>query len=294
MKGNESVYVAKKYGFSWAYDSAEKVIGDPNVNTLFIVTRHDTHARYVMEGIKAGKHVYVEKPLALNETELNEIKDLYKSTIDNRQQTTAQFLMVGFNRRFSPAIQKVKSLFEDAQQKAINIRINAGNLPPDHWVNDPEVGGGRIIGEACHFIDLAMFLSGGRIKTVFAREMRDPHELSNTVVINLEFENGSVASISYLSNGSKRLPKEYVEVFCGGSTAVIDDFKTLTVYSNSVRKHKFKGQDKGHSEQLRRFLEGVRNGTECPISFEDSYTSMLATFKVLESIRSGRRLSIAQ
>lgn len=295
MKGNESVYVAKKYGFARAYDAAEKVISDPDVNTLFVVTRHDTHAKYVMEGLRAGKHVYVEKPLAMTETELSEIQEIYTSNIgQSGNRTIGQSLLVGFNRRFSPAVKQIRSMFEESQPKAVSIRINAGNLPPEHWVNDPEVGGGRIIGEACHFIDLAMFLAGGKITRVSGHEMKDPNNLGNTVSVSLEFDNGSVASLGYFSNGSKKLPKEHIEVFCGGTSAVIDDFKSLTIYGRSVKKYKFKGQDKGHSEQLKRFLDSIREGKECPIPFEESYMSMLATFKVLESIRTGRAVSLEE
>jgi polar amino acid transport system substrate-binding protein len=291
IKGNESVYVAKKYGFSRAYDTAEKVIADNDVNTVFVVTRHDAHANYVMESLKAGKHVYVEKPLAMNENELANIQNLYNSS-SRQENAPATLLMVGFNRRFSPAVKKIKSIFLAEQPKAINIRINAGNLPPEHWVNDPEFGGGRIIGEACHFIDLAMFLAGSSIKSVFAKEMKDPDNLSNTLSITLDFDNGSVAGITYFSNGSKKLPKESIEVFCGGTVAVINDFKSLQIFSSTVKKLKFSGQDKGHAEQLKLFLDAVRNGTPCPVPFTESFMSMLATFKVLESLRSGRAISL--
>jgi polar amino acid transport system substrate-binding protein len=281
-RGNDTLYVAKKYGFANTYDSPDKVINDPNVNTVFIVTRHDTHAQFVLKSIAAGKHTYTEKPLSLYPEELEEIKNKYEASQQNK------YLMVGFNRRFSPFIKKIKSLFLDDQPKAINIRINAGSLPVDHWVNDPEVGGGRLIGEACHFIDLAMFIAGSKITSVFANALSDPHGLKNTVTINLKFENGSVANISYFSNGSKKLPKELIEIFCGETTAIIDDFKKMIVYGKTLSKINLKSQDKGHAQEMREFLKAIRNGEPCPIPFEDSYISTLATFKVIESLKGNR------
>jgi polar amino acid transport system substrate-binding protein len=285
-RGNDTLYVAKKYGFASTYDSAEKVINDSNVNTIFIVTRHDTHAKFVIEGIKAGKNVYTEKPMSLYPEELEEIRQKYEASKQDK------FLMIGFNRRFSPFIKKVKSLFLDEQQKAINIRINAGNVPPDHWVNDPEIGGGRIIGEACHFIDLAMHLAGSKITSVFANEMKDSHGLQNTIIVNMKFENGSVANLSYFSNGNKKLPKEHIEVFCGESSVVIDDFRKMTIYGKSVQTIKGKGQDKGHSQEMKEFLDAIRNGQTCPIPFNESYHSMLATFKTIQSLKEKRVIEI--
>jgi polar amino acid transport system substrate-binding protein len=282
-KGNTARYVADKYGFSYCGSSAAEVIEDEKINTVFVLTRHDTHAGYVLEAIKNKKHVFVEKPLAMNEEELEKIKIAY-------EKAGAGQLMVGFNRRFAPAVQKVKSLFTDEQAKSIQMRINAGQLPADHWVNDPEVGGGRIIGEACHFVDLAMFVAGAPITSVSADAMNDANGLYNTVVISLEFSNGSVASIGYFSNGSKKLPKEQIEVFCGGTVAQMDDFKNLTIYKDKVKSIKFKGQDKGHKEEIKQFFKSITEGLPCPIPFSESYLSTLATFKVLQSIRERRKI----
>lgn len=285
-KGNETIYVAKKYGFSSAYDNAEKVINDSKVNTLFIVTRHDTHARFVLHGIETGKHVYTEKPLCLNIDELDSIRSKYESS------TNRKFVMIGFNRRFSPAVKKIKSLLLEEQPKAINIRINAGDLPFDHWVNDREIGGGRIIGEACHFIDLAMYIAGSKPTVVNAVEMKDPLGLQNTLTINIKYENGSIANISYFSNGNKKLPKENIEVFCGEISFIINDFKYMTVYDKSVKKIRFKGQDKGHAQEMKDFLKAIKHGYSCPIPFEESYLSMLTTFKVIQSINETRTIQL--
>lgn len=281
MLGNESLYVGKKYGFRNTYSDAEKVINDEDVNTLFIVTRHNTHAEFILKGIKAGKHVYTEKPMAMSEEELEEIRRAWEKSSKNH-------LMIGFNRRFSPAVKKVKILFLNGQPKTINIRVNAGIVPPEHWVNDPEIGGGRIIGEACHFIDLAMYLAGANIISVSATAMDDANNLNNSIIINLKFANGSIASVNYFSNGNNNLPKESIEVFCGSCVAQINDFKTLTIFGKSVNKTKFKRQDKGHAAEMQLFLNSIRNGKPCPIPFIESYMSTLATFKVLESIKTGR------
>lgn len=287
-RGNLSKYVGEKYSFNYCAESADEIFADDKVNTIVITTRHDSHAEYVIKGIESGKNVFVEKPLAMTEEELDQIRDAYFAASETR----AVKVMVGFNRRFAPSVQEVKKLFLDEQSKSIMIRVNAGVVPADHWVNDPKVGGGRIIGEGCHFIDLAMFLAGARISTVAASAMKDPNGLSNTVVVNLEFSNGSVASICYFSNGNKAIAKEYIEVFCGQTVAIIDDYKTLTIAGNRTSVQKLKGQDKGHSNELKQFLQGIKNGTPQPISFDDCYTSSLATLKVLESIRENRKISI--
>lgn len=283
-QGNESLYISKKYGFSKCFDSGDKVIDDKAVNTVFIVTRHNLHSKFVLKALQAGKNIFVEKPLAMNYEELLQIKELYES-LEKKPR-----LMVGFNRRFSPYIQNIKNTFLDDQQKAINIRINAGQLPAEHWVNDPKIGGGRIVGEACHFIDLAMFLAGAKITSVNAEAINDPDNLNNTVSINLSFENGSIANISYFSNGSKKLPKEQIEVFCGGVVIEIEDFNVMRIYSNRIKKLKYKKQDKGHREQLKQYINSIKTGAPAPISFEDCYHSTLATFKVLESIKSKRHI----
>jgi polar amino acid transport system substrate-binding protein len=284
-RGNNAKYVADKYDFTYCAGSAEDILTDKNINTIFITTRHNTHADYLIKSINSEKHVFVEKPLAMNETELLAIKEAYEKS-DRKN------VMVGFNRRFSPAVQHLKNLLLEDQPKTICIRINAGAIPRDHWVNDPQVGGGRVIGEACHFIDLAAYLAGGKINSVSAFSMDDADKLNNSVVINLKFSNGSSASLSYFSNGNKLVPKEYIEVFCGGIVAQIDDFKVLKIYDKSLKKIKFKVQDKGHMNEIKYFLESIKNGKVCPIPFEESFLSTLATFKVLESLSTGRSINI--
>lgn len=284
-RGNNAKYVGEKYKFSYLASTGEEIISDPNINTIFITTRHNLHADYVLKAIQGDKHIFVEKPLAMNETELQDIKSAYELNPNNH-------LMVGFNRRFSPAVKDLKKLFLKEQAKSIVIRINSGIMPVDHWVNDPEIGGGRIIGEACHFIDLAMFLADSPIVSVSADSMNDPNHLNNTVVINLKMQNGSVASICYFSNGNKDVPKEYIEVFCGGTIAQIDDFKSLKVYGKNSKVIKFKRQDKGHAAGVQTFLKSIKEGNACPIPFHESYLSMLSTFKVNQSLLENRKIVI--
>jgi predicted dehydrogenase len=285
--GNTSRYVADKYKFAYCTDNAAKIIEDTTIDTVFITTRHNLHAQYVIDAIKEGKNVFVEKPLALNETQLNEIVQAYQAVDSGK----AIRLMVGYNRRFSPFIQKIKSVFTNNQPKTITIRINAGMIPSGHWVNDPETGGGRIVGEACHFIDLAMCLAGSAIQSVYAAGFSESTGLIDTASIILTFNNGSVASINYLANGNKNLPKEYIEVFCNGAVAILEDFRKLTILGR--KKTVIKGkQDKGHKEELMQFIRAIKEGKPCPIPFEELHQSTLATFKVLESIKEKRAIDL--
>lgn len=279
--------LADKYKFAWCSGNSQEILDDKEINTIFIATRHDSHAGYVIKGLQSGKNVFVEKPLCMQEEELEVIKDAL--------QKSGKQLMIGFNRRFSPLIQSlVKMVHEKANAPvSINYRINAGIVPSDHWIHDKNVGGGRIIGEACHFIDLAMHIAGSPISSVSAVAVPDTNGQNDTVGINLAFENGSVANISYFSNGNKDVSKEYLEVFFGGRIAIIDDFNALTVYGKSTTEKKTKGQDKGHKNEVAAFLESIRAGTPCPIPFAEQYLSMLATFKVLTSIANkGERIFI--
>lgn len=275
-KGNNARNIADKYAFNYCTDKSNELIADKNCNTIFVVTRHDSHSEYVKEAIKNKKHVFVEKPLCLKEDELTEIVELQKDT------TT--FVMVGFNRRFAPHIQKVKTLLNHDQPIAINYRINSGTIPSDHWIHNKNIGGGRIIGEVCHFIDLVSFISGSKISSISANEMSSANNLRDTLIINLKMENGSIATISYFSNGSKELSKEYLEIFSNGQSIIIDDFKNMTIYGKSTKTMNLSNQDKGHKEEVKVFLDAIKKGQNCPIPFNETHNAMLATFKVEESI----------
>ena len=182
-------------------------------------------------------------------------------------------------------------LLKPEQPKSINIRINAGAVPADHWVHDPETGGGRIIGEACHFIDLAIFLADSPVTSVSAAEIRSPENLMDSFTATLKFRNGSAASINYFSNGNKDVPKELIEVFCDGTIALIDDFRKLNFHGKQSFRLK-STQDKGHSNELKVFTEAITKGLSAPIPFEELYHTSLVTFSIIESIQSRRTIEI--
>ena len=286
-KGNEARNVADKYGFDFATGDAEEIISNKDINTIFIVTPHNLHAEYVLKGLKAGKNVFVEKPLALKLEELGEIEKYYQSLPASERPG----LMVGFNRRFSPHILKIKNLFSDQIPKAINYRINAGHVPPEHWVQDPDIGGGRIIGEVCHFFDLCMFIAASEPVTVSANVLQSAQSLMDTLTVNISFKNGSIASIAYFSNGSKELPKEYLEVFSANQVAIVYDFKSMEVYGKKMTKTKLPRQDKGHKQELIEFVNALKEGKTLPISFGDLYISSLAPFKIIESIQTRKTIT---
>ena len=286
-RGNTAKYIGDKYGFNYCAATGDEILNDKNINTVFITTRHNLHADYVIKAIEQNKHIFVEKPLSMNESELSKIWSVYKKAIENGN---SNLVMVGFNRRFAPAIQYAKRLFNKEQIKSISIKINAGVLPPDHWVNDPLVGGGRIIGEVCHFIDLATFLADSSIISVSAEKLNDMNQLPNTVIINLKMKNGSIASINYFSNGSPLVSKEEIEIFCGGTIVQINDYKTLIVSDKKSKKIKYKSKDKGHVGELNLFLNSIKNGNPCPIPFKESYLATLATFKIVQSLSENRKI----
>jgi polar amino acid transport system substrate-binding protein len=285
-RGTTAKYIAEKYNFYLCTDNADEIINNPNINTIFIFTRHNLHAEYVIKAIQQNKNVFVEKPLAMNIDELLAIKNAYETSNYTGR------LMVGFNRRFAPQVQKLKTLFDKNQPKAINIRVNAGKVPKEHWVNDPKIGGGRIIGEGCHFIDLATFIADSKIKNIYANSIADADNLFDTVAINLYFENGSVANISYFSNGNKSLSKEYIEVFCDNRVIIIDDFINMKDYTNKINKTKLSSQDKGHANELVSFINSIKNNLPSPISFDELFNTTMATFAVLESCNTNRSVQI--
>lgn len=288
---NNARYIADKYGFAKCTGNAQEVFEDKDVNTVFIATRHDTHAEYVMESLKNDKNVFVEKPLCLTENDLNEIKSLYESK--NVQ------LLLGFNRRFSPFTDTLKKFISQSVKigntnpLSINYRINAGVISADHWVHDPAIGGGRILGEVCHFIDYCTYIAESKVIGVSAVSLESADNKQDTLIINLSMANGSIAAINYFSNGQKDLSKERIEIFSGGTVAVIDDFKSISTYGKNLTEKSGK-QDKGHQKEVQLFLESLREGKSSPIPFDDIYHSMLVTFKVIESIaRNGERINIS-
>jgi polar amino acid transport system substrate-binding protein len=284
-KPNNAKNIASKYNFKFCISNADYIFSDNATNTVFISTRHNSHAEYVLSALRNKKHVFVEKPLCLTEEELNNISEAYKGS--------DSILMVGFNRRFAPLIQKAKNVFTGQTPLSINYRINAGMLPKDHWTQDSNIGGGRILGELCHFIDLCAFIAGSTIESVSAIATRTAQNLNDTVSVSLAFGNGSIASISYFSNGSKELEKEYLEIFGSGQTVIIHDFKSMDVYGKGHKTENLSKQDKGHKAEMTAFVSAVENGKASPIAFGEIYNSTLATIRVQESVmQQGRQLLV--
>ena len=275
--GTTSKRVAEKYGFGFCTANEVDIFENNDINTLFVATRHDSHAKYVMKGLEKGMKVYVEKPLCLSLDELREIMDLcaWKQTS----------VMVGFNRRFSPLSQIIKRRVGDGKM-AMLYRANVGHIPSGHWIQDPAIGGGRIIGEACHFIDYLTFMCGSVPVKVTASAMKDSENLNDTANIMIEFENGSVGTICYYANGSKAMPKEYVEIYSSGTTAVLDDFKSCKIYGKKVEAHKLSVQDKGQKNMVETYFDASRCGSVL-IPMKEVFAVTAASLAALTSIKEG-------
>lgn len=273
--GTTSKRVAEKFHFNNCTSNEKDIIDNKDINTLFIATRHDTHAHYVIEGLKAGKNVYVEKPLCLTLEQLSEIEQ-----IAGEKQSG---VMIGFNRRFSPFAQKLKTKLGSGKMSMI-YRVNAGSIPADSWIQDMNVGGGRIIGEACHFIDFMTFMCGSLPCKVSASALTDSQNLNDIVNVLIEFENGSIGTLAYYANGSKNLPKEYFEVYSSGVTGIIYDFTKCEIYGRNCEKYKLSHQDKGQKHMLECFFNSISNG-KLPIDMKEIFSVTKASFAVLKSLQ---------
>lgn len=287
-KGVTASHAAKKFGFASATADFDAVLSDPAVNAVVIATRHDLHARMAAAALGAGKHVFVEKPLALTEEQLEEVMRAY----DEACGKAPLHLMVGFNRRFAPHLVKMKSLLAGAAEpKAFVMTVNAGSIPASHWTQDPLVGGGRILGEGCHFVDLLRFLAGSAIAEVQARAVGgSPSDgiREDKAVVTLAFADGSIGTIHYLANGHKSFPKERLEVFCGGRILVLDNFRRLTAFGwKGFRGDRLWRQDKGHAAEVAAFVSAVENGGPPPIPFDEIVEVTRATFEIARRITGG-------
>ena len=285
--GVSSVHNGKKFGFASATTDADAVATHDSVDTVVIATRHDTHAKYTVAALEAGKNVFVEKPLAIDRDGLEQVKLAYK---DANNHSSASLLMVGFNRRFSPLIVKMKSLLAaKSEPVAMVMTVNAGELPGDHWLQDPVQGGGRIIAEACHFIDLLRFLSGSSITAIQGVRMGAAPGVAirdDKATITIEFENGSFGTVHYLANGHRSFPKERVEVFCGGGVLQLDNFRSLHGFGwPGFKKMKLSRQDKGNAACVAAFIEAVKNGKEAPIPADQLFEVSAATFDAVDAIQ---------
>jgi len=261
--GTSASLAASRFGASRASTDPADALDDPSVDTVVIATRHDSHARYVEQALRAGKNVFVEKPLAITHAELGALD---RCVAELAAEGRLPLLGIGFNRRFAPTTLRMSELLASQDgPRALTLTMNAGPVPTGHWSQDLDAGGGRIVGEACHLIDLARFLVGATITDVQSTFLGGggPRE---TVAISLAFADGSLATVGYFANGSRRYPKERVEVFSGGRVLVNDNFRTLKAYGwQGVRPVRLLTQDKGHQAGVAAFLDAVRQGGEPPI-----------------------------
>jgi len=286
-RGQTADHGANAFGFARASTEIDDVLNDPAINAVLVATRHSNHAELTARCLAAGKSVIVEKPLALDEDQVNQV-------ITARQGSNA-FFTVGFNRRFAPMVVEAKKLLARHQgPKMLVLRVNAGALPAESWVNAAEEGGGRILGEVCHFVDLARALAGSEIVAVQADAARVTHGGCDDLTVTLAFQDGSLATIVYTAQGDSAFSKERFECFAGGTVVAIDNFLTLSVTENGrtrIEKAKM-GQDKGHRAELEAFVVAVSQGGAAPVDEAELVETARATIAVLDSLREGRRISL--
>lgn len=286
-RGLSAKAAIEKYGFSFASGDIEDVVGDAEIQAIFVFTRHDTHAPLAIKALEKGKHVFVEKPTALT---LDELYDL----AGKLQEHNESILLTGFNRRFAPAVKAIEKHLPHALPRAIHMRVNAGKLPKEHWVNDEQIGGGRIIGEVCHFIDLAAHFAQGKPLDISTAGLRSEAQNEDTLGLVMRFDDGSIASISYFSNGNPSVPKEEIEVFSGGVVAQIHDWKSWSVKGKKTYSGKQGKADKGHEAIIEAFIHAIKEGKPSPIPFESQYSSMMMSFAARKSLRESRVVSLQE
>ncbi|MFZ2654918.1 MAG: bi-domain-containing oxidoreductase [Victivallales bacterium] len=281
-------HAATKFGIENALTDYRQILDDKEVNTVFIATGHHTHAQLVTEALAAGKHVFVEKPLCIYKEELSDIAEALQAHPDRQ-------LMVGFNRRFSPHTQKIKQLLNGrGGPLAMNMTVNAGEIPADVWLHDPKRGGGRIIGEGCHFIDLLSYIAGSPVKTVSAMMVGDgPAVREDKMAIVLGFADGSVGTLNYFSNGSKSYPKETLEVFSDGRVLKLVNFRRTTGFGfKNFKKFTTWRQDKGHQTEITQFVERVKQGGAMLIPFDGLVNVTLASFAAMTAASEKRVIAL--
>jgi predicted dehydrogenase len=286
--GLKARYAADKFSFSSCTTNADEVFKSPNVNTVLIATRHNLHAPQTLSALQNGKDVFCEKPLCMNETELAAIVRVSSSS--------GRRLMVGYNRRFAPLAVRLKDFFDqNSEPIAVQYRVNAGFIPRGNWVHDPTEGGGRIIGELCHFVDFLIFLTRSLPVRVSAHALPDSGRYSSdNVIVAVDFDDGSVGTIAYVANGDKAFSKERIEMLGGGAAAVLEDFRSLELVrgGRATRERSRMGQDKGHRGEWQAFAEAIRTGAPSPIPLEQIVASTLATFSVLRSRETASAVAI--
>lgn len=315
--------LARKFGFTHSTTDYHQILADNEVDTILITTRHNSHAKFVIEAIQAGKHVFVEKPLCMNEEELKQIIEAtiiasgakqsnpYEQIASSAAPPTndvedeiatiltvatndGRMVMVGFNRRFSPHIQAIKkALGNNPGPMNINATMNAGAIPTNVWVHDLQVGGGRIIGEACHYLDLCVFLTGSEIQSVCMNAMgENPKENTDNASILIRFKNGSNAVINYFANGAKAYNKERVEVFSRERVFIMDNFRTTKGFGAKGFKNLKTKLDKGHKTQFQNFIQRIQAGGEPLIPFSEIVNVTRASFAAIQSLKEGRWMEV--
>lgn len=277
--GVSGVHAGRKYGFDETTTDTNRLFTDAETRAVVITTQHDSHAHFVLQALEGGKHVFVEKPLCLTLAELNDIESAQLATGGR------SMVMVGFNRRYAPQVQKMKQLLGGVTgPKAFIMTVNAGAIPADHWTHDPEAGGGRIIGEACHFIDLLRFLAAAPITGWKRMSMDAPTR--DTVSIQLSFADGSVGTVHYFANGSKAFPKERLEVFVAGRVLQLDNYRKLTGFGwPGFAKMNLWRQDKGQKACAAAFVQAVAKGGNAPIPFEQVLEVSRVSIEIAEAAR---------
>jgi predicted dehydrogenase/threonine dehydrogenase-like Zn-dependent dehydrogenase len=283
--GVSGVHAGRKFGFDLTTTDEVELFDNREINTVVIATRHNSHADLACRALKSGKHLFVEKPLAITRDQLNDIESVY---VERMASNSAPLLMVGFNRRFAPQIQKMKSLMSQVKEpKSLIMTVNAGAIPQNHWTQDPKTGGGRIIGEGCHFIDLLRFLVGVPIISVQVMKAGESGiELEDKVSFTLGFQDGSVGTVHYLANGHKSFPKERLEVFCAGRILQLNNFRQLRGYGwPGFKKMNLWRQDKGNAACAAAFVNAVREGLPSPIPFDELVEVTRVSFDIIDAIR---------
>lgn len=305
-RGMTAKAVSEQFGFGYAAEGPEKIIEDSQINAVLIATRHNLHGPLVKKALEAGKHVFVEKPLCLDIKELQEILAALKNRPAEKDERSSSgtftnassgqsMLMVGFNRRFSPFVKKAREwLRETGGPSVLLYTVNAGFIPRESWIQDPNEGGGRILGEVCHFVDTLRFLSGASVSSVSASCIRteDRSQVNrDSVAITLQYRNGTLGTIIYQALGSRDVPKERIEISSGGSTVIVDDFRKMDIFSTKKESVK-KVQDKGFDGEIEAFVNALTRGETPPIPLADLFESTLVTFAIHASLNTGERVDL--
>jgi len=284
--GASANFAQNNFGFETAATNEAAIMDNKEINAVLIATRHDSHAELTIRALSKGKAVLVEKPLGLTKEELSSVKEA--------RENSNSFIQVGFNRRFAPLTKKICDILRELEGPRFMVfRINAGNSPPDNWIHNPEEGGGRIIGEMCHFIDLARHFSNSKLTTIQASSARNSFKTSDDITANLQFENGSLATIAYTSLGDPGFPKERYEIFTGRNVIVLDNFRNLSVTANgSTKNYSSRNQDKGFRDELIAFRDTVAKGGPGIIDENEFFETSYGTLAILESLQTGLTIKL--